>query len=225
MQDSKFDSETLRVKAADNIRRMIIEGELKPREKISERRLSKALSISTTPVKEAFRILQTEGLIYSVPRKGSYVSDSYKKNVLQLVFMRGALEGTAAYFACMEATAEDISEMEQALARAKQYVDGTLPNQGTELAACNDAFHNALRRSAKNRYLVQMIQNLGSVDGIIRSVANRTIGEESSRAYQEHCAILSAIKNGKSVEAESLMVSHIRRVALYVLEHGDFPSS
>ena len=91
----------LREVVADKMRRRIIEGTLQPGDRLSERNLSAELGISTTPIKEAFRILQTEGLITSVPRRGSFVSVSYKENVLQLIYMRGALEGTAAYFASM----------------------------------------------------------------------------------------------------------------------------
>ena len=212
---------TLRDKTADRIRRMIIEGELKPGDKLSERKMSKAMGVSTTPIKEALRILQTEGLIYSLPRKGSFVSDTYKKNVLQMIFIRSSLEGTAAYFASMEAGASDIEKMENALSRAKAIIDGEIPAKEGDLARCSDEFHNALRNASKNQYLVSLIQNLRSVDIIIRTVANKTIGDESRRAYQEHYAILQAVKSGAAEEAEQRIINHIRRVAIYTMDQRE----
>lgn len=207
----------LREMAADQVRRMIIEGQIQPGEKLSERKLGAKLGMSTTPIKEAFRALQTEGLIYSVPRKGSYVSLSYKQRVLQMVFIRSAIEGTAAYFACTNATEDDIFCMEQALACAKRNIDGTAAPDDLSLEKCNDEFHEVLRCASKNDYLVGLIQNMRSVDKIIRSIANASIGEESHRAYREHQAILDAVKSGDSALTEQLMIKHIRRVITYIL--------
>lgn len=104
----------IREQVADIIRKMIVNGELKADQQISEREISQMLMVSTTPVKEAFRVLQSEGLLYSIPRKGSYISKLSRKNILQTVFMRGALEGVAAFFAARNATYNEIMIMEEA---------------------------------------------------------------------------------------------------------------
>lgn len=72
----------IREQVADIIRKMIVNGELKADQQISEREISQMLMVSTTPVKEAFRVLESEGLLYSIPRKGSYISKLSRKNIL-----------------------------------------------------------------------------------------------------------------------------------------------
>ena len=203
------------------MRRRIIEGTLQPGDRLSERNLSAELGISTTPIKEAFRILQTEGLITSVPRRGSFVSVSYKENVLQLIYMRGALEGTAAYFASMSATEEEITEMEQALETARRRIDGEEGTEEIQVEACSDRFHEILRCACRNEYLTSLLQSMRSLDTIIRSMANETVGEESRRAYRDHCAILEAVKIGDAELAERLMIGHIRRVGMHVVLNGN----
>lgn len=217
MTEKREEFDTLRSKVVDIVRKMIVEGELKPGEKISERKISKQLGISTTPVKEAFRILQTEGLIYSVPRSGAFVSSLYKKSLLQLIFMRGAMEGTAAYFAATEATEDEIIRMEKCLEGALACIEGREEGSRT-ITEYNDEFHDILRRASRNEYLIGLIMNLRSIDKIVRTVANKENGEESLRAYREHRDILDAVKSGRAERAEELMVSHIRRVAIYVLD-------
>jgi DNA-binding GntR family transcriptional regulator len=104
MEQKIVEAIPIRDQVVEIIREMILNGELKPEQQLSERQLGRELHVSTTPIKEAFRILQSEGLLYSVPRKGSFVSEFSKRNVLQTVYIRGAMEGVAAYFACQNIT-------------------------------------------------------------------------------------------------------------------------
>lgn len=163
----------IREQVADIIRKMIVNGELKADQQISEREISQMLMVSTTPVKEAFRVLQSEGLLYSIPRKGSYISKLSRKNILQTVFMRGALEGVAAFFAARNATYNEIMIMEEALNCAGELVDkAQLTSEiAVRLTENNNLFHSTLRSASKNTYLVGLIDNMRSIDQSIRSVA------------------------------------------------------
>ena len=215
MQKRIVEAVPLREQVANIIRRMIITGELQAGSPISERQISQSLGVSTTPVKEAFRILESEGLLFSVARKGSFISEFSKKNMLQIVFMRSSLEGVAAYFAAMNATEEDLAAMEEALARSGQIIaeDELSP----DIAEYNEQFHHNLRLACKNDYLVSLIRNMRSVDDTVRQVAATSTQVEPPRAHKEHLAILQAIREKDCSRAEQLMVEHIRRVGEFVL--------
>ena len=215
MQKRIVEAVPLREQEANIIRRMIITGELQAGSPISERQISQSLGVSTTPVKEAFRILESEGLLFSVARKGSFISEFSKKNMLQIVFMRSSLEGVAAYFAAMNATEEDLAAMEEALVRSGQIIaeDELSP----DIAEYNEQFHHNLRLACKNDYLVSLIRNMRSVDDTVRQVAATSTQVEPPRAHKEHLAILQAIREKDCSRAEQLMVEHIRRVGEFVL--------
>lgn len=213
----------IREQVADIIRKMIVNGELKADQQISEREIGQMLMVSTTPVKEAFRVLQSEGLLYSIPRKGSYISKLSRKNILQTVFMRGALEGVAAFFAARNATYNEIMIMEEALNCAGELVDkAQLTSEiAVRLTENNNLFHSTLRSASKNTYLVGLIDNMRSIDQSIRSVALTSTIDECIRAQKEHLAILKAVKEQNSEKAEQLINAHVRRVGIYVLAMED----
>lgn len=206
----------LRDQIADIIRRMILKNELKGNEPISERYISQMLNVSTTPVKEAFRILQSEGLVYTKPRKGSFVSEVSRDNILQIAFMRSSLEGVAALFAVQNITEEEIGELEEALAVSKELIDRDGDKE--ELSKSNSHFHAILRNASRNKYLVQLISTMRSIDKTFREVSLSASVEEPGRAHKEHMEILEAVKKRDAKLAEKLMVIHIRRVANFVLE-------
>lgn len=218
MHNKIIEAVPLREQVAGIIRSMIIKGELQPSAAISERNISQLLGVSTTPVKEAFRILESEGLMYSVSRKGSFVSELSKKNILQIVYMRSSLEGVAAFFASKNATGEELEIMERALGTAGELIKKG--ETGPKIAEQNEIFHTTLRKSAKNDYLVSLIRNMKNVDDTIRRVAATSVDIEPPRAQREHLEILEAVKERRSEDAELLMVSHIRRVGAFVLEES-----
>jgi len=218
VKDQIVEALPLREQVANIIRKMIITGELQAGSPLSERQLSQQLGVSTTPVKEAFRILESEGLLYSVARKGSYISVLSKKNLMQVVFMRSSLEGVAAFFAAKNATAEDIEAMEAALKLSEKRIAKN--ELDPDVAESNERFHMCLRQAAGNDYLMSLIRNMKSIDDAVRKVAAVSDEVEPPRAQKEHLAILDAVKNRDGALAEQLMVSHIRRVGEFVLDHS-----
>lgn len=224
MDDRIIEPITIREQITGILRRKIVSGDLAPDQQLSERNISQTLQVSTTPVKEAFRTLQSEGLIYTVPRKGSFVSKFSRQNLLQYVFMRGALEGVAAFFACLNAEDEEIRLMEGALAHSGELISkGTLsPEELEDLIHSNNLFHSTLRKACKNTYLVGLIENMRSIDQTIRGASLSKTNEEPSRAHREHLSILEAVQARDAALAEERMVQHTRRVGKFVLlDDGD----
>ena len=198
----------IREQIADIIRGMIIDGQLESDQKISERQISSMLNVSTTPVKEAFRTLQSEGLIYSVPRKGSYVSSNSRNSLLQISYLRSAVEGVAAYFASQSATKDEITRMHELLKKSEKLIDEDMDT--LELSSNNDKFHAVLREASHNEFIITIGGNLRSIDNSIRKAINRLDNKGLTVRQKEHEEILEAIMQHDSDQAEKLMVAHVR---------------
>lgn len=206
----------LRDQVAEIVRIMILNGELKGDQQIKERTLSQLLKVSTTPVKEAFRLLQAEGLIYSVPNRGAFVSPFSKHSILQATFVRSSIEGVAAYLAAESATDAEIAEMEAALDRASQAIDDAKSRQTVSDSFME--FHKIVRKSCRNPYLINLMESLRSIDNSVRTVNLSPSHEAPYQDYAEHRSILEAIKSHDPDLAERLMRNHIRRVAQTVID-------
>lgn len=217
MNEKIQESAPIRDQVAHIIRRQILDGELQPGSQISERQISAQLEISTTPVKEALRVLQSEGLIITKPRKGSYVAKITKDTLLTLTFMRGALEGVAAYWACIYLTDEEIEKMRRALDNSGEIVK----NNGSleALISSNVEFHTILRNGCRTPYLLSMLENMGSIDFTIRSRSLYLSNDEPSIAHGDHTRIYEAVKARNSKLAEAEMVKHVRRVSTFAIEN------
>lgn len=184
---------TLREQAANIIRKMIVAGVLKAGSPVSVRQISQRLGVSASPVKEALRILEVEGLVYSLARKGFYVSESSAENMMQISKILASMEGIAAFFAAENAREEDICAME------------------TALTSCDEQFHICIHRAAGNEYLMSLLRNMKNIDKTVRKANVVCNEEEAICAQKEHLAILNAIKKRDSTLAERLMVDHVRR--------------
>lgn len=198
----------IRDQVADIIRQMIISGELLAGQKISERQISTQLNVSTTPVKEAFRSLQAEKLIITIPRKGSFISDHSKENLKEITYIRSAMDGVAAYFAAAKASKAQIAEMKEILKKARTIIEQK--GDSEELAKCNEQFHALLREASNNQYISSLASSFLQIDSSIRKVANVVDSDRLMIRQQEHERILQAIENGDSKGVEQLMVEHIR---------------
>lgn len=198
----------IRKQVTNIIREMIATGELKPDERISERQLSQRLNVSTTPIKEALRVLQTEGLIYTLPRKGSFVTTHSRENLLQIIYLRSAVDGVAAYFAAECATREEIEQMREALAVSQKAIEEK--GEIELINSSNDRFHELLREATHNQFIMQLGGTIREIDNSIRRLVNKNDYCEMAGRQIEHEMILQAVQNHESERAEGLMLSHVR---------------
>ena len=218
-EDLIQENEPLREQVANIVRRKIIRQEFKSGERLSERAISKMLHVSTTPVKEAFRILVTEGLMITIPNKGSFVSEYSMENLKGIIYMRAALEGTITHFATEYITPEEIVKMDEALARAYACIESMDAEGGIQADA---DFHNSIRYACRNQYLINMLHTLRTIDHSVRSLPlYRQDKEERLLTHSQHCAIAAAIKAGDADLAEALMIKHIRQVNEFPLKSGN----
>lgn len=205
----------IRDQVADILRKRIISGDLANGERLSERQISAELNISTTPVKEAFRLLQAEGLIYTLPRKGSFVSANASEHPYQVMLLRSSIDGVAAYLAAKRINEELYNAIEDPLMKAEKLINKGA-DDGEAISQYNDQFHMAIREASGNEHVIAMGNNLSSIDKSLRRLINRDSTLMKSR-HSEHKQILECIRRGSCEEAEMAMVHHIRKANMPLL--------
>lgn len=210
MNDNKSIVQTasLRDQVTDIIRQMILSGELKSGDKISERQISTMLQVSTTPVKEAFRVLQSEGLIITIQRKGTFIAENLDLTAVQFTYLRSAIDGVAAHFAAKNATETQIAAMQKYLDEAQKIIEGH--GEIEKLSEVNEKFHQLIRDAAG----FVMVQNLGKNMQIIDSAIRRRVNIQDYkgilRRQAEHQEILDCIAKRDPEGAEKAIIKNIR---------------
>ena len=139
------------------LRRAILRGELKPGERLLEIRLANKLGVSRTPVREAIRKLELEGLVRMIPRRGAEVAEITEKRVRDALEVRRVLEELAVQLACMRISEEEIEELKRAATRFQRVLGKA---DIVDVAAADEAFHDVIFRATDNERLIQLINNL-----------------------------------------------------------------
>ena len=178
-------------------------GILKPHDRLLETDLAARLGISRTPVREAIRQLEADGLVVHVPRVGAAVRALDYAEVTELYEMRAVLESTAARFAARAG-----SDMELAELAAINAEMTTSQGDVARLYELNRQFHGALLNTAQNRFLGQAVQAVQKTL-LILGPSTMEEGDRAAEAVREHAAILDALSARDGDAAESAMRAHI----------------
>ncbi len=189
----------------NTLRQAILKGELKPGERLMEIQLAEKLGVSRTPIREAIRKLELEGLVLMIPRRGAEVAKISHKSLQDVLEVRGALEALATDLACQRITEEELEELSKAQENFKKAVES-----GTEMqiAEADEAYHDIIYNASNNKRLVQMINNLREQMYRYRL---EYIKDEAQRGIliSEHESILEAIRIRDIIRAKALMKEHI----------------
>lgn len=196
------------------LREAILDSRYEPGEHLRERELAESFGVSTTPVKEALRRLEVEGLVHRIPSRGAFVTNSLATFIAEIGLLRSSLEGTAAYLAASKATDADIVQLRNQIALMEQH---TTTGEVAAAAEANEEFHALIHAVANNHFLWQMSMMVRSYDHATRLQA--LSGEnEPARALLEHKAIYYAIADKNPQQAESKMREHVLRTTKYLDE-------
>lgn len=179
-------------------------GELQAGTRLREVELADRFRISRTPVREALRRLETQGLVTHEPRRGAVVASLDYGQTVELYHMREVLEGTAAQLAATHATPTEVEVLREMVAR-----DRTLLGRPEELAATNRQFHRQLRLSARNRFLNGMLENMRLSLALLRGTT-LAAPRRDAEAVEEHATIVEAIARRDPAAAEAAARAHIR---------------
>ncbi|GFE63226.1 GntR family transcriptional regulator [Litoreibacter roseus] len=182
----------------------IIAGDLKPGAKLREVEIAESLGVSRTPVREALRRLESDGLLTHAPHKGAVVKQLDFQSISELYKIREVLEGTAAGLAARQMSEVEIAALYDMLPAQIEVKDNEV-----EASRLNKLFHRTICHGASNRYLIEMIDGL---DLSMALLGRSTLGLEARKdqAISEHRKIIDAIAVGDAVEAEAAARKHIR---------------
>jgi DNA-binding GntR family transcriptional regulator len=191
--------ETAYQRLLDAIRR----GTLQPGTRLIETDLARHLGVSRTPIREAIRQLEADGLVVHLPRLGAAVRSLDYTEVMELYEMRAVLESTAARLAARAASEVEIAELAALNAEMAQAGEDTAIVYGL-----NRQFHLTLLDAAKNRFLTRAMATLQKTL-LILGPSTLTERERAEEAVAEHEALLDALRRRDGASAETIMRAHI----------------
>lgn len=186
----KLDSyKPLREVVSEALRESIVNGMLKPGERLMEIQLAEELGVSRTPVREAIRRLELEGFLVMVPRRGTYVSDLTIKDINEVFEIRTALDVLAAGLAAERITEEELEQMERLLVQIGEYIDH---RDADRIVEADGEFHDILYRASRNDRLVGIINNLREQFTRFRTISMAYPGRLKN-TLEEHRRLVEAI--------------------------------
>ena len=141
----------------NTLSRAILRGEFKAGERLMEIQLANKLGVSRTPIREAIRKLELEGLVLMIPRKGAEVAEITEKNLRDVLEVRCALEELAVQLACERIDGEGVKELRDAGLHFKEVLDS---DDITQIAQADEAFHDVIFTATGNSRLIQLLNNL-----------------------------------------------------------------
>jgi len=196
----------------NTLRQAILRGELKPGERLMEIQLANKLGVSRTPIREAIRKLELEGLVLMIPRKGAEVAEITEKSLKDVLEIRRALEDLAVRLACEKITKEEIKELKKAGDEFKK----VLKSQDiTEVAEADVRFHDVIYMATDNPKLIQLLNNYREQLYRFR-VEYLKKAEVRPQLLAEHDEIIKYITEGNKEEASRVVTRHIENQALTV---------
>ncbi|MBO8159785.1 GntR family transcriptional regulator [Thermosyntropha sp.] len=204
----------LRELVLEAIREAIINGTLKPRERLMEIQLAEELGVSRTPVREALRKLELEGFIVMVPRKGAYVADLSFKDITDVFEIRAALEALAAGLAAERITDDELENMERLLVEKAEAI---AINDMNKLVEVDTKFHEAIYKASRNERLLPIINNLREQIQRFRTTSLAYPGR-MKQSLEEHRAIVEALQARDIQLARNLAQEHIENAENSMLE-------
>lgn len=188
------------------IKGLIISGELNPGDRIVESKLARDLGISQTPVREALRQLQGEGIILIVPNKGPQVCDLTKKDVFEIYSIRSMLEGLAFRQATQSVNDRDIERLEGIYEEMKQKMDDP---EVKDLLSHSARLHQMVVDLSKHSRIIEMYKSISFHVALI----NRILGTKSTKQkeVEQHLELIEAMKRRDPDYAEQTIRKHIYR--------------
>ena len=187
------------------LRQAILKGELEPGERLMEIQLAERLGVSRTPIREAIRKLELEGLVLMIPRKGAEVAKISESNLRDVLEVRRSLEELAIDLACQRITEEELDELNKAEVDFKAAIEN---GDAMQIAQTDESFHEIIYNSTKNQKLVQILNNLREQMYRYRLEYIKD-ADKRQILVVEHDYILKAIRSRHVAEAKKAIREHI----------------
>lgn len=198
---------TLHEEIANNLREMIMSGELREGDKIKENEFCELMDISKTPLREALRVLSAEGLIRLIPNRGSYVTTPTFKEIKEMFDVMSVLEGVCARTAAEKMSNIDYEKLKKIHLQLEE--NFRLKDQKRYIRI-NNKYHSFVQELAGNKTLNQIVNGLRQKILLYRYKSLNLSGR-FEQSIQEHRDLLEAFRKRDAEKAELLMKSHMKK--------------
>ena len=189
----------------NTLRQGILKGELEPGERLMEIQLAERLGVSRTPIREAIRKLELEGLVLMIPRKGAEVAKISARSLRDVLEVRRALEELAIELACQRMSEEEVGNLQKA---QEDFKNAIAEGDAMKIAETDEHYHDVIYEGTQNAKLIQMLNNLREQMYRYRL---EYIKDEDKRKILvlEHEKILKTVRERKVAEAKEAVREHI----------------
>ena len=209
----------------ETLRDAIITQVLKPGERLMEIQLADEMGVSRTPVREAIRKLELEGLVIMVPRKGAYVAGVSMKDIHEVYEVRAALEMLAVSLAAERITDEELDALERQVLKESEAEASEDTDEHTldNIVYIDTTFHDIIYQAANNQRLVQFLNILQEQLQRFRAASLSRPGR-SKTALEEHKQIIEALSERNGELASKLAKEHIdnaESAMIFAMQDGD----
>lgn len=194
---------SLRESVAEEIRSWILAGTMQPGDRLIEDELASRLGVSRMPVREALSILETEGFVELVPRRGASVAMISRQEALELFEVRSMLEGLAARLAARRRYPDALASLKELIAAGRRAVRA---GDREAMPQLHQMFHVALAEASGNGYLYELAENLPAK---IEWIFATEVRERAPVSWPEHARILDLIQEGDEEQAELFTRAHV----------------
>ena len=200
----------------EELKLLIVKGKIKPGMRLMEEELAEDMGVSRTPIREAIRKLEKEGLITIEPRRGAYVSQLSKQDMVEILEVRQNVEGFAAELAAKRITPEEKMKLREI---AEEYEIAVSKNDMAAMIKADTAFHHVIVVATRNKILIQMVEQLQELVLRFRYLYYDNF-KRSEKMTAEHKMIYQAIIDEKPDIAKESADVHINRLKELVISEG-----
>ncbi len=201
----------------EQLKLQILTGRITPGTRMMEVELADEMGVSRTPVREAIRKLEKEGLVTIEPRRGAYASDISVKDMVDTLEVREDLEGLAAALAAERMTEEQVEELIQI---TRKYSEAIKDNDTEKIIRYDEQFHKHIVACSGNKTLIQLSETVQEL-----ALRFRYLFYDDFSRYEnmpvEHRQIIDAIKGGDADTARQTADIHVKRLKEFVIQEGE----
>ena len=207
----------LREVVYEQLKIQIMEGKIAPGTRMMEVNLAEEMGVSRTPVREAIRKLEKDGLVVIAPRRGAYASDISVKDIIDTLVVRENLESLAAGITATSITEEQINDLEKI---AKDYEIAIKSGDVEGMIDGDESFHKMIVIFSENKTLIQLSETVQEL-----ALRFRYLYYDDFSRYQampeEHQKIIDALKSGDPQNATQVAANHVNSLKQFVIDEGD----
>jgi len=195
----------------ERLKQQVLYGEIEPGERLMQNQVAETLKASRTPVREAFRRLEQDGLVERVPQGGVRVTRLDIEAIQEVFGIRNVLEAYAVELACGRITAEEIGSLKRLVNQAGDLLSSSELGREMKIKSIfelNSQFHDIIYRASGNSYLISMINSLRFIVGRLRFLGLRA-DSTWSRAWDEHAQLIGFLEKKDKESAARLLKIHL----------------